>query len=77
MAWQLVAVVNPLHKSEDDDIEWVESDTTCCPAPSSAQGGACPGKNPWAGGGAETPETEGWFARLIETIKGWFSFKLN
>ena len=25
----------------------------------------------------ETPETEGWFARLIETIKGWFSFKLN
>jgi len=63
VAWQLVAVVNPLHKSEDDDIEWVESDTTCCLTPRSAQGGACPGKNPWAGGGAETPETEGHIIR--------------
>ena len=32
-AQQLVAVVNPLHKSVDDDIEWVEGETHPHPLP--------------------------------------------
>ena len=47
VAQRLIAVVNPLHKSEDDDIEWVE--------------GTHPQPLPVEGGEKEesTPETEG------------------
>ena len=60
-AQQLVAVVNPLHKSVDDDIEWVEGETlTPTPNPSRAGGEIgnrlfrLPSRTGGVGGGLET-----------------------
>jgi hypothetical protein len=60
-AQQLVAVVNPLHKSVDDDIEWVEGETlTPTPNPSRAGGESeksvtnLPSRTGGVGGGLET-----------------------
>ena len=66
-AQQLVAVVNPLHKSVDDDIEWEEETHTPTPNPSRAGGESeksvtnLPSRTGGAGGGSVGfgPETEG------------------
>ena len=59
-AQRLVAVVNPLHKSEDDDIEWVE-ETKTHPQPLPVDGGEIgyrlfklPSRTGGVGGGSET-----------------------
>ena len=51
----LIAVVNPLHKSEDDDIEWVEA-PSCLAQPGE---GAVPIASSSVKKLAELPETEG------------------
>jgi len=59
-AQQLVAVVNPLHKSVDDDIEWVEETHKPTPNPSRAGGEIgnrlfrLPSRTGGVGGGLET-----------------------
>ena len=59
-AQQLVAVVNPLHKSVDDDIEWVEETHKPTPNPSRAGGESeksvtnLPSRTGGVGGGLET-----------------------
>ena len=63
-AQQLVAVVNPLHKSVDDDIEWVEGETHPHPLPVEGGGHLLSSPLPkqgGAGGGSVGfgPETEG------------------
>ena len=69
---RLVAVVNPLHKSEDDDIEWVEAPSSL-PQPGED---AAPTTSPNIKKLAETRETEGHIIRArIKNVYDGQTFK--
>ena len=69
---RLIAVVNPLHKSEDDDIEWVEAPSSL-PQPGED---AAPTTSPNIKKLAETRETEGHIIRArIKNVYDGQTFK--
>ena len=69
---RLIAVVNPLHKSEDDDIEWIEA-PSCLPQPGED---AAPIASSNIKKLAETRETEGHIIRArIKNVYDGQTFK--